>query len=152
MDDYVTSFGDCEEEAVASVKSYLTGEASALVIDAGAREWEEIREVLIKHYVPPGHEKTHQTALASMRLLKGETPTSLSIRVRTTMRKAFPTLDRRNRDPLMSNTFLQALGDEDITRTVYAQNLESFEEVPALCLRWWTLLLFLQGLGYGLCY
>ena len=135
MNDYVTSFGDCEEEAVASIKSYLTGEASALVIDSGAREWEEIREVLIRHYVPPGHEKTHQAALTSMRLLKGETPTSLSVRVKTTMRKAFPTLDRRNRDPLMGNTFLQALGDEDITRAVLAQNIESFEEVVQLASR-----------------
>ena len=51
------------------------------------------------------------------------------------MRKAFPTLDNRNRDPLMNNTFLQALGDEDITRTVYAQNIESFEKVVQLASR-----------------
>ena len=118
MDDYVASFEDCAGEAVASVKSYLAGEASALVIDAGAREWSEIREVLQDHYIPPGHEKTHQTALVNMKLHKGETPTSLSIRVRTTMRKAFPTLARSHRDPMMINAFLQALGDDDVHKTV----------------------------------
>ena len=135
MDDYVTSFEDCEEEAVASVKSYLAGEASALVIDAGARKWAEIREVLRDHYIPPGHEKTHQTALVNMKLYKGETPTSLSIRVRTTMRKAFPSLGRSHRDPMMINAFLQALGDDDIHKTVYAQNIDVFEQVVQLASR-----------------
>ena len=73
-EDYVASFEDCPAEAVSSVKSYLAGEAAAIVHDAGVTTWEEIRKVLLEHYVPLGHERANQSALSYLKRERGENP------------------------------------------------------------------------------
>ena len=106
MDNYVDSFDVCPQEAVASVKSYLAGQAAAIVYDADVSTWEEIKDVLWRHYVPEGYDRSQQSALVYMK-----------------------------RDPIMINCFLQAWGDKDVEKTVLANNVRSYDEVVRLAER-----------------
>ena len=135
MGDYVDSFKNCPQRAMASVKSYLTGEAAALVVDAGATTWEEIRTILLEHYIPQGHDRAQQSALNYLKRERGENPSTLSVRVRVTAREAYPKLNRLDRDPIMINSFLKAWGDRDVERIVLANNMRSFDEVVQLAER-----------------
>ena len=135
MEDYVAGFEDCPQGAVASVKSYLAGEAAAIIVDANVSTWEEIKTVLLEHYVPQGHDRAQQSALSYMKREKGEKASTLSVRVRVTARKAYPKLTRLDRDPLMINSFLKAWGDRDVERTVLANNLTAFDDVVQLAER-----------------
>ena len=120
---------------MASVKSYLAGEAATIVYDADVSTWEEIKDVLWRHYVPEGYDRSQQSALVYMKREKGEKPSTLSVRVRTTARKAYPRLTRLDRDPIMINCFLQAWGDKDVEKTVLANNVRSYDEVVRLAER-----------------
>ena len=79
MNDYVMGFPGQDHEIRAAVKSYLTGEAACVVIDADAQTWEDIKTVLLAHYRPDGEDRTHMASLLTMKRKYNETPSSLSV-------------------------------------------------------------------------
>ena len=72
MGDYILGFPGQDNEMRAVVKSYLTGEASNVVIDADAKTWDEIKTVLLEHYRPAGEDRMHMAALMAMQKNKHE--------------------------------------------------------------------------------
>ena len=135
MDDYVLGFPGQTEETCAVVKSYLTGEASSVVIDADAKTWEEIKAVLLDHYRPAGEDRTHMAALLAMQRKRGEAPSSLAVRIRTSTRKAYPNLKLNDLDAHMIQIFLRAMNDKDLVKTVLTNDVREYKKVVEISTR-----------------
>ena len=82
--------------------------------------------MLLEHYRPEGEDRTHMTALIAMRRKKGEAPSSLSVRIRTSTRKAYPHLTLKELDSHMIQTFIQAMGDKDLKKVVLTNDVRDF--------------------------
>ena len=135
MNDYVRGFDDQPHEIVAAVKSFIAGEAATIVLDSGADCWEGIRDALWAHYRPVGDDRTHQHIMAKMKKHPDESAQSLSIRVRSTGRRAYPKSTFDCMEPFLIQTFLRAWGDEDVERTVLGMDERSYQTVIQLASR-----------------
>ena len=103
-----------------------------VVLDAGCITWEDIKEALLAHYRPDGEDRTHMAALMSMqKKSKSETASSLSVRIRTSARKAYPHIKMEDLDSIMIQAFLQATG----VKMVLAQNIRSYRKVVEVTTR-----------------
>ena len=131
MNDYIRINMDSAEpdDIAAAAKSYLTGEAMTIILDAEATTWSGIKKALLAHYRPAGEDRTHMAKLLNMRRQNNETPASLAIRVRYSTKKAHPLLTLPLLDNQMIVTFLQAMGDKDLERLVIAHDIRDFKQV-----------------------